>query len=104
MPVAIALQRKILDPGGENLLLLVALANEFSYPLEIAVAWRRQNSASDTATKQYPAVHNDGLGEPPPGLVGSGNGGLDLLAHRRSRSVDRCMSSERIIESALNIQ
>src|SRR5882757_1740943 len=83
MPVAIGAQRQILDEVGENLLVLVALADEFSDPLEIVVARRRQDRASHAATEQYPAVCNDGLVEPPPGLVDSGNGGLDLLTHRR---------------------
>ena len=83
MPVAIGAQRQIIDEAGENLLVLVALADEFSNPLEIVVARRRQDRASHAASKQYPAVRNDGLVEPTPGLVDSRNGGLDLLAHCR---------------------
>src|SRR4030081_1945721 len=83
MPVAIGAQRQVLDEAGENLLVLVTLADEFSDTLEIVVARRRQDRASHAAAEQYPAVRNDGLVEPLPGLVDSGNGGLDLLAHRR---------------------
>src|SRR5882757_8945732 len=85
MPVAIGAQRQILDEIGENLLVLVALADEFSDPLEIVVARRRQDRASHAATEQYPAMRNDGLVEAPPGLVDSGNGGLDLLVHREEQ-------------------
>src|ERR1700682_3303909 len=83
MPVAIGAQRQIVDEAGKDLLVLVALTDEFSDTLEIVVARRRENRASHAATEQYPAVRNDGLVEPRPGLVDSGNGGLDLLAHRR---------------------
>src|SRR6478609_3903373 len=83
MPVAIGAQRQVLDEAGENLLVLVALTDEFSDTLEIVVARRREDRASHGAAEQYAAVRNDGLLEPVPGLVDSGNGGLDLLAHRR---------------------
>ena len=83
MPVAIGAQRQIVDEARKNLLVLVALADEFSDALEIVVAWRREDRASHAATEQYSAVRNDGLVEPLPRLVDSGNGGLDLLAHRR---------------------
>src|SRR5258705_9386216 len=83
MPIAIGAQRQLVDEAGENLLVLVALADEFSDALEIVVARRREDRASHTATEQYPAVRNDGLVEPPPGLVDSSNGGLDLLPPRR---------------------
>src|SRR5882757_10039658 len=83
MPVAIGAQRQFVDEARENLLVLVALADEFSDTLEIVVAWRRQDRAGHAATEQYPAVRNDRLVEPLPGLVDSGNSGLDLLAHRR---------------------
>src|SRR6202022_1862550 len=83
MPVAIGAQRQIVDKAGEDLLVLVALTDEFSDTLEIVVEGRREDRASHAPTEQYPPVRNDGLVEPLPGLVDSGNGGLDLLAHRR---------------------
>src|ERR1700733_12851069 len=61
MPVAIGAQRQIVDEGGEDLLILIALADEFSDTLEIVVARRRQDRAGNAAAEQYPAVRNDGL-------------------------------------------
>jgi hypothetical protein len=74
MPVAIGTQRQILNEASEDLLVLVALADEFSDALEIVVARRRQDRARHAATEQDPAVRNDGLVELPPGLVDSRNG------------------------------